>query len=73
MRGRAAANCACVPLLDSWRDRRPKGMEVATMMMMMMRERERERWGEETERKTGGDVGVGVNSAVGEGKEIVSE
>jgi len=46
-------------------------MEVATMMRE--RERERERWGEETERKTGGDVGVGVNSAVGERKEIVSE
>jgi len=42
-------------------------------------ERERERdggrkpKGGNRKEETGGDVGVGVNSAVGEGKEIVSE
>jgi len=47
------------------------GMEVATMM----RERDggRKPKGGNRKEETGGDVGVGVNSAVGEGKEIVSE
>jgi hypothetical protein len=38
----------------------------------MMEEREMEMGGG-NRKETGGDVGVGVNSAVGEGKEIVSE
>ena len=37
------------------------------------REREREMGGGNRKEETGGDVGVGVNSAVGERKEIVSE